>query len=466
MTVDEVANARNEIPMKSVTDEITDFITSVKFEDIPTLGMARAVDAITDCAGVALAGSQEPIAAILHAVCAKNGAFGEGATVIGSHSKASWADAAFINGALSHAIDYDDISHPAYSHPTSHLLPPLLSLGQCTRRNGEALLAAYVVGLEIESKLGRSLNFGHYSKGWHATGTFGPIAAAAACAHLLGLNKPKTRTALAIAASSSAGLRANFGTMTKPLHAGNAARSGVLAAMLAEEDFTATDDVFEARYGYLDVFAGDQAASEEPFRMLGAPWEITTDIGLALKPYPACGATHPAIEAALLIREVVPAENVASVTVGVSSMAPQILVYANPTSPLQGKFSMQFCIAAALATGNVSRSTFSPEVLESPLVRSLLPKVSMRVDDRVRDNSEFGAVVTVVDSAGSSEERLVELAKGKPERWLDKDDLHRKFQDCSEPVLGAERTSAAFNALQDIATCADLSELADALVPS
>jgi 2-methylcitrate dehydratase PrpD len=451
--------------MAEATELVADFITSLKFEDLPGIAVRYAADAITDCVGVALAGSMTDLAKHLHVLLATESDLNGQAYLFGSHRKAGWIEAALYNGSLAHAIDYDDSAHPSYSHPSSHLVPVLFSLGKCSRANGRSLITAYIAGLEVEGKLGRALNIGHYAKGWHASSTFGALAAAATGAKLLGLSTEKVKWALGIAASTACGLRANFGTMTKPLHAGLAAHNGVLAALLAETGFTAAEDILENHFGYLEVFSGGDRPKLEVFSELGNPLEITTDYGLALKPFPSCGSTHTSIEAALEIAREIDGEEIRETVIGVNELASQILIYTNPQNPLQGKFSMQFCIAVALLKKEVNRATFNENVLSDPTVRRLMSKIRVQIDERVRHDTEFGSVVKVTCASGRVEERWVKLAKGKPERWMSREELFAKFLDCSQEVLGGVGAKSAFESLQAIEKVKSIQEIINVLIP-
>lgn len=447
------------------TNAVADFITKVNFEDLPEIAIRYAVDAITDCVGVALAGSREPLAQYVLEVLNDGGNVKGPAYLFGSRMKAGWADAALYNGSVAHAINFDDTTHPAGSHPSTVIVPVLFSLGKRSKANGRALITAYVAGLEIEGKLGQSLslNRGHYNRGWHATCTFGSMGAAAAGAKLLGLNVQKVKMALSIAASAASGLRANFGTMTKPLHAGYAARNGVLAALLAQKGFTGADDIFENRFGYLEVFSGIDRPKPEVFGQLGGPFEITTEYGLALQPFPCCGATHPAIEAATEIFKEIHCDEIQEVVVGTSEMVQNILVFSDPQTTYQAKFSLQFCVAAALVKGEVKRTTFSESVLHDPAIQRMIRKIKLQVDDRVRHNSEFGAVVRVVCTSGRIVERLVELAKGKPARWLSTDEIRLKFIDCCDEVLSKKRAEIAFESIQSIEKVRTIDDIIETL---
>ena len=379
--------------------------------------------------------------------------------LLGSTRKASPLEAALYNGTAIHAIDYDDTAHPSYSHPSAHLVPVLLGLGRKFGRNGRDLLLAYAVGLEVLGKLGMALNNGHYLKGWHTTGTFGAMSSAAAAAVLVGLDPQRTAIALGIAASAASGLRANFGTMAKPLHAGYAARSGALAALLAHEGFTASDSVLESRYGYFDTFRAAGEPVFEAFETLGQPWELESPIGIALKPYPACGSTHTAIEAALHLRTQLADEAIVAIRVGTNELCAQTLIYPDPQTPLQAKFSMEFCVAAALVHGGIVFDSFEPDMLVHPMTRDLMQRTTVLVDDRVRHNTEHGTVVAITTATGRTLERLVPLAIGKPERWMNTQDLWCKFHDCASVVLPDPQVRAAFDALQSIATAPSVDAL-------
>jgi 2-methylcitrate dehydratase PrpD len=328
------------------------------------------------------------------------------------------------------------------------------------------LIAAYIIGLEVMGKLARALTISHYAKGWHATSTFGALSAAAAGAKLLNLDIQKIKWALGIASTTACGIRANFGTMTKPLNAGLAAHNGAMAVLLAEKNFTAAEDVLENPSGYLEVFAAGKKPKLEVFSELGNPLEITTQYGIGLKPFPSCGATHTAIEAALEIAEEIRDDKIKTVVVGVNELAPSIAVFSEPQNPLQGKFSIQFCVASALINRAVNRATFSKEVISDPKVRNLLRRITIRIDPRVRYNTEFGSVVTVWCASGRKLERLVPLAKGKPERWMSRDELFAKFLDCTLEVLGRERVESAFESLQDIKKIESIEEIIKLINPT
>ena len=412
------------------------FVTSLTDRHADATARQHVVDAITDCIGCALAARNEDLLAPLLTVYASSDqpSAAHPVPLLGTGRYAAPADSAVINGALAHALDYDDISHPAYSHPSVGLVPALLACATPATR-GSDLVTAYIAGLQVYGQLGRALNLTHYEQGWHPTGTFGSIATAVATARLLGLDARQVETAASIAASSSAGLRMNFGTMTKPLHAGNAARNGVLAAQLARAGFTATTDTFGHKYGFARVFtpAGPQL---DTLAHWGDELEIATEYGLCLKPYPACAAVHTAVEAIVAIRaelgnSAAGIDRIERIVVGASKLAFLALIYPDPVTPLQCKFSMQYCVARALVSGDLVMAHFDPAATADPSVRAWLPRIAMEDDPRVRDHPEMGAVLRAELKDGTSIERTVLIAAGKPERWFDRERLWSKFVDCT-----------------------------------
>ena len=427
----------------------------------PALARQRAVDAITDCVGCMLAGSREALTGPLLRVLPNHAqpSPSAGAILVGTARYATPADAALFNGTAAHALDYDDTNHPSYAHPSAVIVPALLALAPLARATGAELVTAYILGLEVFGKLGRVLNNAHYKRGWHATSTFGTLAAAVAAGRVLRLDEPQMAMALGIAASTAGGLRANFGTMVKPLHAGKAACNGVFAALLAREGFLASEASLEHEYGYCAVFSASAGFDLTPFGALGDPLEILTEYGLALKMYPACGATHPGIEAALLLHRDLAGAAIRGVRAGVCEMAFAPLIYVMPNAPLEGKFSLHFCLAAALVDGSVNLATFTDAKIADPRIRALIPKIRMEVDERFRHGSEFPTAVTVETESGACHERFVPLAAGKPERWFTPAQLRDKFGDCAARALPPDRLERAFALLSAMDREADCDAL-------
>jgi 2-methylcitrate dehydratase PrpD len=440
----------------------------VEAAEIPPEATELAGRGVLDCVGVTLAGSRTAAAAHVRELVEEMGGRPD-AAVLGTALRTSPALAALANGTAAHALDFDDTNHPAYSHPSCHLLPALLALGEREGSSGSDLLAAYLVGFELEVRAARAVNMPHYLAGWHATATLGTLGATAACARLLGLDAGATAHALGIAASLAGGLRQNFGTMTKPLHAGLAARGGVEAALLGRRGLTASAEALDGRYGFCSVLDGGgpaDLAELEPERF-GRPWEITEPYGLAIKQFPSCGATHPAIEAALeLVHEdgVRPGE-IERVRVGTNELAPRILVYERPASGLEGKFSLHYCVATALVEGRVGLDHFDDGGVREPAVRELIERIDARVDDRVRDDPEHAAIVAVELKGGGTRERRVDLAKGKTSRPLSPDELARKYADCAGRVLPEAAVESSRRLLERLDRVGSVALVVDALRP-
>ena len=261
----------------------------------PAAARDAAARAVLDTIGVVLAGASEPAArAVQRVVMDSQGP----CTILGLAASAGAGDAALANGTAAHALDYDDMCFVSLAHPSAPLVAAALAAAETAGASGRSLLDAYVVGFEIEARLGRAMNPRHYQRGWHCTSTIGTIGAAAAAARLLGLDAKAAGHALAIAASEASGLKENFGTMVKPLHAGLAARNGVLAAQLAAAGMTASAAAIDGPQGFLAAMDSAQPALDEIAADLGSRWEIL-DTGITVKLYPSCAGTHPALDALL-----------------------------------------------------------------------------------------------------------------------------------------------------------------------
>ncbi len=421
---------------------------AVRDHAFPLLARTRARDAITDCVGCMLAGSREQLARKVARVASMAVPSGGRSLMVGTATDAAPADAALYNGAIANALDYDDSSYPAYAHASAVLVPALFAVTPLSGASGAEIVTAYIVGLEVFGKLGRALNTAHYQQGWHATSTFGTLAATAAAGRLLGLTERELVMALGIAASSACGLRANFGTEVKSLHAGFAARNGVLAALFARAGLESSADALDHRFGFLHAFNHGEGIDVAPLASWGQPLEILTAYGLGLKAYPSCGATHTAIEAVLSLRDRIGMASVESVRVGVSEFALSPLAYVMPKTPQEGKFSMHFCIAAAIIDGVVNLSTFTEHRIADPRLRALIPKVRMEVDDRVRHDPAFASVVEIETDSGERHERLVPIAMGKPARWFTRQQSRDKFFDCGGGVFAPAQLERIFALLQ------------------
>lgn len=421
----------------TLAQSLARFAAQLRYQDLPGEAVSRARDAILDCLGCQLLGSADDIAGKLLEVIPTSihSTAQMPVALVGRRLFAGRADAALYGGTVAHALDFDDTNHPGYAHPTAVILPALMAVADLCEATGRDMIVAYVSGLEVFGKLGRALNTEHYKAGWHPTKSFGVIASALACARVMGLSADQTATAVCIAVSQAGGMRVNFGTMVKPLHAGQAAQAGVMSALLARTGFTASTRALEDRYGYLDLMGSEVGLARQWLTRPGEPLEILEPEAIALKPYPSCGATHPAIEAAIRLHGKVAGRRITAVTVGAAQLSFAPLIHSRPGTGAEAKFSMEYCVAHALVYGAVSVASFSAERLSCPELRSMIERTSHVVDERVADSLEFAAVVSVTLEGGEQLSEQVDLAAGKPARWLSSDEIGRKFVSCASAVL-------------------------------
>jgi 2-methylcitrate dehydratase PrpD len=435
-------------------------VTKSRWEDCPAEAVDIARRAILDCLGVMLAGSIEPAARIVAEVARAEGG-SPLATVVGTPLRTGTVWAALANGTAAHALDFDDTNFAMLGHPSAPVLSAALAAGELVMADGRALVHAFLLGFEVETTMASVMNPPHYEKGFHATGTLGTMGAAAAAARLLGLDAAQTRAALAVAASQASGLKENFGTMTKPFHAGHAARSGVLSALLARDGFTASEQAIEGPQGYFAVLSAGKR-DEQVLDSLGAPWKIL-ETGVAVKPYPSCACTHSIIDSALELRRThrIRPEQVAEVTVGVNAAVPRILIHGNPRSGLEAKFSGEFSAAAALCDGRVGIATFRDDKTDDPAIRELMTRVRLVVDPEIPSDLErhMWTRVTVRLRDGREVAIAPRPVPGHPGLPLSMDQLREKFMDCARIVLPEDRADSVRQMVEQLDGCPDLRSL-------
>lgn len=450
-----------------ITDKVSCFIAQTVAKDIPQDAINTARLGITDFIGVAFPGSKEKQSKIIVDYARNMGGVPE-ASIIGGFKTSPYL-AALANGTIGHAIDYDDIAVSLIGHPSVFLAPAILAVGESVGAQGKDILAAYVVGYETACCIARPVLQSHYVQGWHSTSTFGSLGATAAVAWLLKLNVHQVRMALGIAASLAGGLRRNFGTMTKPLHAGKAAANGIQSALLAQAGFTADDSIIEAPLGFAMVFGHsggvDWAKVSEG---LGKRFVITSTEGLSIKPYPSCQFAHCAIDAALYIKEEhkLNAEDITEVELGVSPFDKQILIHHRPKTGLEGKFSLEYSVARALLSGKPRLKHFTNEAVAEPEARSLMEKMSwvekyampvMGTPDGFGTKS-----VTVKLKDGQEYFKEVTFAKGMPQNPLSLDEFNSKYRDCASTVLseeGVEKSLSLLTNLQQVKNITEVTEI-------
>ena len=441
--------------MAGLADKVSEFVTGSDFDKLPPDVVAAAKAAFLDCVGVALAGSGEESARICGALARQESRAVE-ATVIGQGFRTSATLAALCNGTSAHALDFDHSY--LMGQPTAGLIPAVLTVGEATEASGRDVLAAYVAGFELVSRLARSMPQLSTDGHWHATSSFGTVGAAACCARLAGLDAGATRNALGIAASMASGMVWNFATMTKPLHSGLAAQNGVLAARLAAQGFTSSPAALEEGKGVFDCFGRGLECDASPFETLGRGFDLT-GIGVSVKPYPCGGLTHSAVDAVLELRqEGLRPDQVDSMRVGVTSQVFDRIMNALPAN------GMPYILARALVDGALVLDTFTDEAAADPALRRIAETIVMELDAGLVETADGArpADVTVRLKDGGELRRRVDHSRGRPEKPLTPAELRQKFDTCAARALDAEQVGQVAEliaGLEGVASIRGLSEL-------
>lgn len=431
----------------SLARQLAESITALRYEDLPPAAVYWSRVAVLDTIGVTLAGAREAPPRLLEDALELDGKTGA-SLIFGTNRRASCLDAALVNGAAAHVLDFDNTSNTMFGHVSAAMMPALIAAGEAFGASGRDVLLAHVVGFETATRVAPGLNVHHYEKGWHSTSTLGVFAVAAACARLLNLSVSETETALALSTSLAAGTKANFGTMTKSLHVGQCARGGLLAAILARKGFTASPDAFEHRQGFLTVFNGP--GLYERARVLegwGNPLDIVAP-GASYKLYPCCYSTHAAVEAALALAREHGTFDAREVERVDSYTHPSRLGHTDrpdPRSALDAKFSVQYCVARAILHGKVVLEHFDTDAYCDPVVRGLLPRVHaapyagklFALDD------PFDAEVKVTLTDGRSYTAHVDRPLGRTSaNPIPLTQIVEKFENCAGRVLTPDAVSA------------------------
>jgi 2-methylcitrate dehydratase PrpD len=453
----------------TIATRMAEKICAFRPEHVTPRALSEARAAIIDTIGCALSGIPEPCAQILLETPGIAEAPGP-ALIFGTSRRTSALDATLINGTASHALDYDDVSGVMGGHHSAPVTAPIFALGEQLKVSGRQALAAYIIGVETEVRLSRAVNFHHYDKGWHPTATLGTFGAAACAAHLLGLDVERTARALALAASFASGIKANFGTMTKPLHIGHIARNGLMAALLAQRGFESNPAALEHKQGFFRVFNGEgNYWPERIFADWGSPWEIeTAEVGL--KQFPCCGSTHPAI--AMMLRLVREEKVTADAVTGIEILAHRRRLphtdNPDPRTALAGKFSIQYVTARALADGAVRIRDFEDAAVMDERVRRLLPLITTGPHPDMPDDSpkQFGAEVAVTTKDGRRLSRRIDhLVCRGGDNPMSTEELFEKFEDCAHRALAHDQIAPLFERLETLETVTDLTQVTHLLEP-
>ncbi len=454
--------------MMGATEKIARFVVDTGFENIPRDAVEKAKRTALDCLGAALAGVVEPVSQTITGYVTKLGGPPQ-ATVFGAGVKVSVPDAALANGAIAHALDYDDCG-VKIGHPSVLVLPAVLSLGEHLRASGQDILTAYILGLEVEGKLALHADFKLMQARLSHQTWYGSIGAAAACAKLLRLDGAKTRMALGIAANFACGISANHGSMAGAMAAGNACRNGVVAALMAQEGFTANPNIIEAKDGFYDTLVGrGHYDAERMAEGLGNSFYILSP-GIGLKKYPSCYHTHRALDGVfqLIGEHRLSDKNIGEVEVGTSERAMRVLAFSEPATPYQAKFSMPHCIAAAVVDHQVTLDTFTARKMEDRGIVEARKKVHLSFPDvpiwpglaDVGPDTEFvGNPVTIRTTDGRSYSARVDIPRGDPALPLTDDELLAKYRECGRRQLRSDDIERSIGLVLGLERLADIGTL-------
>jgi 2-methylcitrate dehydratase PrpD len=427
------------------TQRMAQFISEARFEDIPRAATDMAKLCLLDAVGCAVYGTTRPLGKIITSLVDELGGTPT-SRVLGTSIRTNSPNAALANGTLGHAEDFDDMGSGA--HQAVLVMPVVLALGEELGLSGQDAITAYCVGFETTARISLNMGHDHYGKGWHSTSSAGTMGSTAAAAKCLGLDEQKTRYAIGLGASQAAGLRGNFGTQAKPFHPGNACRSGVMAAKLAQKGYLSNPSIIEDRFGYAAVLGEEMTQLANMSRNLGNPWAIMGDgkdvaTGILIKIWPCCGGTHAANTCMLrLVRQHhFTAADVQDIfietTDNPSCMAPNLRW---PKSGLEGKFSTWYTVASIAVDGKLDLANFTDEAASRPAVQDMLKRVTIKQLDEYagRPNRSLGGeVYWDVNVRLKNGQTLSTRAYGHGDTygWAQKDAVLDKFRMLAGEVL-------------------------------
>lgn len=454
---------------KGLTAYVGEFVTRTPYEAIPAQVIELGKKSILDGLGLALAGQRAESGPIMLRYL--DGLECKGSsTIIGTGRTAPPQFAALVNSVAVHAHDFDDTQLSAEKsktygllmHPSAPVLPAALVLAERQGSSGREFMLAYHLGVEVECKIAEAMAPRAYEEGFHTSAICGPFGSASACARLRHLDTEKTRIALGIAASTSGGLREEFGTMTKPLQVGHGAEHGYSSVELAVLGWTAADNILEAERGFMRAVAGTFDLKSISGK-LGAPWTFAWP-GVSIKPYPSGSLTHPAMtEMAELIRKHdIEPDQVAGVQIGASANNVQTLLYHDPKTGLEGKFSMEFCVAILLLERKAGLVQFQDAVVNRPDVQQMVKKVRFYVDPRAEaaGNDKMMSVIRITLKSGSVITGQSSFGKGSPANPMSYEEVADKFRGCAEfAQWPTEKTEAVVRFVRSLETQSDMRKL-------
>jgi len=441
-----------------VTRQLASYVVNSKWDDIPKDARYEAVRSIFNWVGCCLGGARHVTTDRAIAALAEFSGNAE-ASVLGRSERLDIMHAALLNGITSHVLDYDDTHLETIIHPAGPVASAILALGERQNVSGEDFMHAFILGVEVECRIGKAVYPSHYERGFHITGTAGVFGGAAAAGKLLGLNEQQMVWALGIAATQSAGLKEMFGTMCKPFHVGSAGQNGLKAALLASKDFTSSDGALEAKEGFAFTYSDEQDFSQITDN-LGGSFEVTRN---TYKPF-ACGiVTHPIIDGCIQLRDEnnLTSDQIAEVSLRVNPLVIKLTGKKTPRTGLEAKFSIYHASSASIIRGSAGPNEFTDAVVRDAEVVELRDKVVAQIDESV---SEEEAFVSITLHDGTVLNKHVEHAIGSFERPMTTESLEKKFKDQALSPLPADQIDRVMAMCWDVESLDDITEIARASV--
>jgi len=443
-----------------ITRTLARFVVEHDAAKVPQKVRHEAARSFLNWLGCAIGGSRhETVERALAALAPFSGK--PEATVLGRADRLDIMHAALMNGITSHTFDFDDTHLKTVIHPSGPVASAILALAERRPVSGAAFLHAFILGVEVECRIGNAVYPEHYDVGWHITGTAGVFGAAAAVGKLLGLNEQQVVWAFGIAATQASGLREMFGTMCKPFHPGNAARNGLLAALLAERNFTSSNQGIEAKRGFAHVLS-TRFKPEEITRGLGETWEIALN---TYKPF-ACGIViHPVIDACIQLRNEhrLEAEDIESIDAQVHPLVLELTGKKTPQVGLEGKFSVYHSAAVAVIYGAAGEAEYGDAVVTDPRVVALRDRMNAAVDKGMHEDQTRVAIRL---KNGKTVEKAIDHAIGSLDRPMSDAALEAKFRALTKGILGQADCERLIALCWKVGELRDAAEIARASVPA
>ncbi|MBN1849579.1 MAG: MmgE/PrpD family protein [Deltaproteobacteria bacterium] len=439
----------------NVTDTVAGFIAESSFDRFPEKVVEVAKQAILDWVAVTLGGASDPVAKILIDHIEEIGGEKQ-STILGYGIRTSTLNAALVNGAMSHILDFDDAHDDVRTHPSAPLLPSIIAIAEYYGLSGQDLLTAYIIGYEVTIRIGLALGKEYYEKGWHSTSILGRFGAAAGVSKLLRLNPEQISNALGLAATQTGGIRSTFGTMAKPFHAGKAAMDGMLSAMLAKRHFTGPHHVLEEHTDFVNLFSGEYH-SDKITKMLGREYHVLHN---HFKMHGACLLIHPAIDALIYIKEHFKPEpgSITSIEIEVAPLCLAVTNREKVTDSYEARFSIQFCSAVALQKGIVSPREVSGGLFWEADIKELMKKVNLTVNEQLE---EWEADVVVRTRSGEEYRRHASNPKERLGDSSSFDDIMEKLRGLTMESLSADTIEEIGATVKHIDSLENISRLMD-----